>query len=206
MVHEHPRANIISEDGCSCFLSPSIQVIVCLRRIHFGQKKSSLAVPVLHVNASRHLQPRLQDLLCVVQGRLQEVLKVFLLGHVLVACFPPLGYGLTKINDNLEESVHEQNSVSKNAAAVQEHRLQHSERTAWVLPWCPHGHLPAPCPGPASPTPFGQLQGRIYTAGRFTPSSCQVPTFCSDWAALGFNFVQERDLNNLSSTRMQDEC
>lgn len=123
MVHEHPRANIISEDGCSCFLSPSIQVIVCLRWIHFGQKKSSLAVPVLHVNASRHLQPRLQDLLCVVQGRLQEVLKVFLLGHVLVACFPPLGYGLTKINDNLEESVHERNSVSKNAAAVQEHRL-----------------------------------------------------------------------------------
>ena len=40
-----------------------------------------------------------------------------------MSCFPPLGYGLTKINDNLEESVHERNSVSKNAAAVQEHRL-----------------------------------------------------------------------------------
>ena len=75
------------------------------------------------MDVPRHREPSLQDLLCIVQGRLQEVLKVFLLGHVLVACFPPLGYGLTKINDNLEESVHERNSVSKNAAAVQEHRL-----------------------------------------------------------------------------------
>ena len=49
--------------------------------------------------------------------------KVFLLGHVLVDFFPPLGHGLTKINDNLEESVHERDSVSKNAAAVPEHRL-----------------------------------------------------------------------------------
>ena len=49
--------------------------------------------------------------------------KVFLLRHVLVDFFPPLGHGLTKINDNLEESVHERDSVSKNAAAVPEHRL-----------------------------------------------------------------------------------
>lgn len=118
MVHEHLQANVISEDGRSRFLSPSIQVIVCLRWIHFGQKKSSLATPVLCVDVPRHREPRLQDLLCIVQGRLQEVLEVFILGHVLVACLPPLGYGLTKINDNLEESVHEQNSVSKNAAAV----------------------------------------------------------------------------------------
>ena len=75
MVHEHLRANVISEDGCSHFLSPSIQVIVCLRRIRFGQKKSSLAAPVLHMNVSRHPEPRLQDLLCIVQGHLQEVLK-----------------------------------------------------------------------------------------------------------------------------------
>lgn len=56
-------------------------------------------------------------------GAPAEMLEVFILGHVLVACLPPLGYGLTKINDNLEEGVHEQNSVSKNAAAVQEHGL-----------------------------------------------------------------------------------
>lgn len=123
MVHEHLQANVISEDGRSRFLSPSIQVIVCLRRIHFGQKKSSLAATVLCVDVPWHREPRLQDLLCIIQGRLQEMLEVFILGHVLVACLPPLGYGLTKINDNLEEGVHEQNSVSKNAAAVQEHGL-----------------------------------------------------------------------------------
>ena len=123
MVHEHLWANVISEDECSHFLSPSIQVIVCLRRIRFGQKKSSLAAPVLHMNVSR--QPGTSPAGSPVHrpGAPAGGAKVFLLGHVLVAFFLPLGYGLTKINDNLEESVHEQNSVSKNAAAVQEHRL-----------------------------------------------------------------------------------
>ena len=81
---------------------------MCLRRIHFGQKKLSLASPVLRVDVWRHWEPCLQDLLWVPQGRLQEVLEVFLLGYVLVACFPPLGNRLTKINDSLEESIHEQ--------------------------------------------------------------------------------------------------
>ena len=81
---------------------------MCLRRIYFGPKKSSLASPVLHVDVRRPGEPRLQDLLWVPQGRLQEVLEVFLLGYVLVACFPLLGYRLTKINDSLEESIHEQ--------------------------------------------------------------------------------------------------
>lgn len=49
---------------------------------------------------------------------------------------------LTKINNNLEESIHQQNSVGENAAAVQEHRLQ--KRTGGIGSPSPHNSHSSP--------------------------------------------------------------
>ena len=62
---------------------------------HQGQAGlAHLAASVLRADVPRHGEARVQDLLSIVQGRLQKVLEVFVLWHVLVARFLPLGYGL----------------------------------------------------------------------------------------------------------------
>lgn len=78
------------------YLSPGIEVVVGLRWVDFGEEEASLRASVLRVDVARHGEARLQDLLSVVQRSLQQLFEVFILGHFLVARFPPLSYGLEK--------------------------------------------------------------------------------------------------------------
>ena len=65
-----------------------------LRRVDLGEQEAGLRAAVLRVDVARHGEARLQDLLGVVQGGQQQLLEVLILRHLLVACLPPLGYGL----------------------------------------------------------------------------------------------------------------
>ena len=51
---------------------------------------------MLRVNVARHGEPRLQDLLGVVQRSLQQLFEVLVLCQFLVARLPPLGYSLER--------------------------------------------------------------------------------------------------------------
>lgn len=53
-----------------------------------------LAAPMFSVNVARHGKTWVQNLLSIVYGCLQKVLKVLILRHVLVSCFTPLSHSL----------------------------------------------------------------------------------------------------------------
>lgn len=76
------------------YLAPAIQVVVSLWRVDLGQQEPSLRAAVFCVNVSGHGEPRLQDLLGIIQGSLQQLFKVLILCHFLVARLSPLGDGL----------------------------------------------------------------------------------------------------------------
>lgn len=59
-----------------------------------GIQLTHLAASVLRVNVTWHWKAHLQNLLSIIQWCLQKVLEVFILRHVLVPSFTPLGYGL----------------------------------------------------------------------------------------------------------------
>lgn len=59
-----------------------------------GIQLTYLAASMLCVNVTWHREACLQNLLGIIQWCLQEVLEVFILRHVLVPSFTPLGYGL----------------------------------------------------------------------------------------------------------------
>lgn len=76
------------------YLSPGVEVVVGLRRVDLGEQEAGLRAAVLGVDVARHGEARLQELLGVVQRSLQQLSEVLVLGHLLVACLTPLGYGL----------------------------------------------------------------------------------------------------------------
>lgn len=53
-----------------------------------------LTATMLCVDITWHWEASLQNFLRIIQRSLQKVLEVFILRHVLVSSFPPLGYGL----------------------------------------------------------------------------------------------------------------
>lgn len=81
----------------SVYLSPGIEVVVCLRRVDFRQQESRLWASMFSVDVARHGEACLQDLLSVIQRSLKQLLKVLILWHFLVACLSPLSNSL-KLN------------------------------------------------------------------------------------------------------------
>lgn len=53
-----------------------------------------LTATMFCVDIAWHWEACLQNFLCIIQWCLQKVLEVFILRHVLVSSFSPLGYGL----------------------------------------------------------------------------------------------------------------
>ena len=84
---------------------------------------------------------------CVLFGRLEKLLEVFIALHVLVTSLAPLSHGLAVENEDVEEGVKEQDSLGLNAGGVEQHgdgtlvleavavkcRLDHDKRIADVL-------------------------------------------------------------------------
>ena len=54
-----------------------------------------LAASVLRVDVSGHREASVQQLLSIVHWSLEEVSEVFILGHLLITCLPPLSHRLT---------------------------------------------------------------------------------------------------------------
>lgn len=92
---------------------------------------------------------------------------------------------LTKINDNLEESIHQQNSVGENAAAVQEHRLW--KRTGGIGPPSLHNSHSSPTRTSA------QKARKLFTHGSGTGlpffSHCYIPL--PKLITLNLSFVED---------------
>ena len=79
------------------------------------------------VNVARHGKARLQDLLGVGDGRLQQLSEVLVLGHVLVAEREPLADRLGLVDQDLEEGVHEEDAIVNDARTVQQHGLHNTQ-------------------------------------------------------------------------------
>lgn len=92
-------------------LSVGIHVVVRLRRIDLGQQESCLRSAVLRVNVAWHGETCLQYFLGIIDGRLQQLLKVLILWHVLVLEGTPLGNSLAMIDEYLEKCVHQQYAI-----------------------------------------------------------------------------------------------
>ena len=77
-------------------LAPGVQVVVRLRRVDLGEQEAGLRAAVLRVHVAWHGEAALQELLRVVQWRLQQLLEVLVLRQVLVTRLSPLGDGLKR--------------------------------------------------------------------------------------------------------------
>ena len=85
------------------YLSPAVGIVVGMRGVDLGQQEAGLRAAVLRVHVAGHGEARLQDLLGVVQRRLQQLLEVLVLGHLLVAGLAPLGDGLRKEKEDVSD-------------------------------------------------------------------------------------------------------
>lgn len=78
---------------------------------------------MLGVDVSGHGEACLQDLLSIIQRCMKKLFEVFILWHLLITCLSPLSNGLSMVDHQLEEGVHQQNAIWKDTTAVQENRL-----------------------------------------------------------------------------------
>lgn len=77
--------------GNETYPSVGEHVVVCLRRVHFGEEETGLRAAVLRANVSRDREASLQDVLGVIHRRLEQLLKVGIFGLIVIACRFPLG-------------------------------------------------------------------------------------------------------------------
>jgi len=149
VLHEHLQTDVVCEDWRPTIspTHPPGLVVVCLTWVHLAQKESGLAATLLCVNVSWNWEPRQKHLLSVRHRCLEQLLEVCIFRLMLVTCRAPLGDRLSMEDEDLEKSVHEQNTVRLDGAGIQqnwlggageaiavEDRLNHDECLREVLP------------------------------------------------------------------------
>lgn len=113
-------------------LADGVASFVGVRRIHLRQQDTRLAGALVRVVESWRREAHLQDLLALRLRRFQECLDIGVLRLVLVPCLAPCGHCRPGPDQQVEERVHEQNSVWRALLRVEEHclslRLVHGVR------------------------------------------------------------------------------
>ena len=106
---------------------PSVGVVVSLRRIHFGEQETGLRSAVFRVDVARHGETRLQNVLRIIHRRLEQLSKVLVARKLVIAFRTPVSDCFSVINDDLEESVHQQDTIRLNGRRIQQNRLRATE-------------------------------------------------------------------------------
>lgn len=126
MLHENLQGDVIGEDGCASVTAVVEHVVVRLRGIHFRQQEPRLRSASLGDDIARHGESGLKDLLSVVDGSLEQLSEVLILGLILVIELLPSRYRLAVVDDDVKEGVHQKNSVVLQRRSVQQNRLRWS--------------------------------------------------------------------------------
>jgi len=126
MFHENLKGNVIREDRGATFSAVIEHIIVRLGRVHFRQEESCLGATGLRDDVTGHRESGLKNLLGVIDGSLEQLGEVFILGLVLVVEFLPSGDGLPVIDDNVKESVHQQDPVRLQRRSIEQDWLRRS--------------------------------------------------------------------------------
>mmetsp|Transcript_41917 Transcript_41917/g.98451 ORF Transcript_41917/g.98451 Transcript_41917/m.98451 type:complete len:318 (-) Transcript_41917:1255-2208(-) len=89
-------------------------------RVDFGEEEAGLTAVLVAVDVARHREAIPDDHVGIVDGPLEEVLKVLVLGLFLVVLLAPLGDGVAVPHDNVEKGVQQEDAVRGDGGNVEQ--------------------------------------------------------------------------------------
>jgi hypothetical protein len=124
MIHESLQTNVIRENGLRCLTNTAVRARrMCRRRIQLAQQETSLRTSSITDNESRKRKAVLDKVFRVFLGGLEQGTEVLVAFLILISGLAPLGHGLAVEDENVEESVEEEDSFGLDGGGIQEHRL-----------------------------------------------------------------------------------
>lgn len=124
MIHKRLQTHIVRENSLRALTNAPV-ALARMRRagVQLAQQESRLATAGIAHDEPGEREAVLDEVLCVLLGRLEQRGEVLVALLVLVACFAPLGHGFAVEDEDVEEGVEEEDGFVLDRGRVEEHGL-----------------------------------------------------------------------------------